>query len=157
MSQKQNQIIYAIALIVLGILLIALKGAVISYAMTVLGVVLIVLGVLDIVYKFTVKGIIELVAGIVLIVCGWLITTIVLYIVAALFVIYGVYHIYELVRQKAKGFNIWQTILIYLPACLEIVIGLLFFFQGFDWAFIVVGVVLLLEGVIELCSLLVKK
>jgi uncharacterized membrane protein HdeD (DUF308 family) len=126
--------------------------------MTILGVALIVLGVLDIVLaRLTIKGVIELVAGIVIIVCGWLIATIVLYIVAALFVIYGAYHIYELVAQRARGFNIWQTIAIYLPAVLEIVVGILLFLNQFDWIFIVAGVVFLIEGIVELVSLLVKK
>jgi uncharacterized membrane protein HdeD (DUF308 family) len=154
---KQNQIIYALALIVLGILFLVLKDEVIGIAMTILGVALIVVGVLDIIGKFTVQGIIEIAAGVVIIVCGWLITQIVLYILAALFVIYGVYHIYQLIKQKARGFSIWQTIALYLPAVIEIVIGVLLFLNGFGWVFIVVGVVFLVEGIVELATLLIKK
>ena len=61
----------ALAAIVIGALLIFMKGGVVSIAMTIAGVACIIFGILDVLNKKTTSGLTKLVAGVLVLVLGW--------------------------------------------------------------------------------------
>lgn len=141
--------IAAILTILIGVLFIVMKSGVIGVAMTVLGAVLIVLGLLDLLQKEIPPAVVKIVIGALIILFGWTITSAVLYIVAALALIYGVLLLYQLVKSRKKGSCLLDTLLGYAVPVLFIVIGLLLFFnQGgtLNWVFIVAGIFTVIEG-----------
>ena len=88
---KSNKFISAIIMIVIGALLIFLKGAIIGYLLTALGVALIVMGILDAVQKKDIPAcVIKCVIGALIIVGGWVFVAVILYILGALLVVVGV-------------------------------------------------------------------
>lgn len=152
---KRDSIIISLMSIAIGALFIILKGQVISIAMTAIGVLLIVNGIIHIVKDSDkVYGIILLCVGILIIVGGWLITTVILYILAVLFIIYGLLAVFAFFR----GANV--NVLYLIAPILMIVAGVLLFFNQkgtIDWVFIVEGIVLIVEGLFNLLSVLFIK
>ena len=148
-----SNLITAILTIVIGVLFVALKGGVIGIAMTVLGVGLIVWAVLDIIDKNNTSGIIKLVAGIVVIVFGWTLASIVLYVMAALLLVYAIYQLYELVTNKVK-----DVVKFIEPGVMALIAILLLFNQGgtIAWVFIVAGIFLIVEGALALMNCIKK-
>ena len=148
-----SNLITAILTIVIGVLFVALKGGVIGIAMTVLGVGLIVWAVLDIIDKNNTPGIIKLVAGIVVIVFGWTLASIVLYVMAALLLVYAIYQLYELVTNKVK-----DVVKFIEPGVMALIAILLLFNQGgtIAWVFIVAGIFLIVEGALALINCIKK-
>ncbi len=148
-----SNLITAILTIVIGVLFVALKGGVIGIAMTVLGVGLIVWAVLDIIDKNNTPGIIKLVAGIVVIVFGWTLASIVLYVMAALLLVYAIYQLYELITNKVKDFVKFIE-----PGVMAIIAILLLFNQGgtVAWVFTVAGIFLIVEGTLALINCIKK-
>lgn len=148
-----SNLITAILTIVIGVLFVALKGGVIGIAMTVLGVGLIVWAVLDIIDKNNTSGIIKLVAGIVVIVFGWTLASIVLYVMAALLLVYAVYQLYGLITDKVKDFVKFIE-----PSVMALIAILLLFNQGgtVAWVFIVAGIFLIVEGALALINCIKK-
>ena len=123
--------------------------------MTVLGVLLIVNGIIHLVGDTDkVYGIILICVGALIIVAGWLIATIVLYIIAVLFIIYGALMIYAFFKAgHASIINLIAPILM-------IVAGVLLFLNQkgtVDWVFIVEGIILVIEGAINLVAALATK
>lgn len=147
--------INAILTLLLGVLFIVLKQSVIKYAMTAFGIVMIVLAVLDLADRLVVPAIIKAVIGIMAIVFGLAIVDAALYIMAALLIIYGLVQIYELVRTHTKANKAGYTILIYAVPVASVAAGvcLLINMSGtVSWAFIVTGVILIIEGVLSLAD-----
>lgn len=147
--KKTEKLIAALLTVVFGILLIVLKGSIISILMTVLGVALIVLGVMDLIAKSTPSGVVKLVGGIVVIVCGWAIVSAVLYILAAILIIAGILLLYERIKSRFVCTTLWQTICEYAVPVVFLIIGaLLLFNQGntVNWVFIVSGVFTVIQG-----------
>ena len=148
-----SNLITAILTIVIGVLFVALKGGVIGIAMTVLGVGLIVWAVLDLIDKNNTSGIIKLIAGIVVIVFGWTLASIVLYVMAALLLVYAVYQLYQLITGKVKDFVKFIE-----PGVMALIAILLLFNQGgtIAWVFIVAGIFLIVEGALALINCIKK-
>lgn len=152
---KRDSIIIALMSIAIGVLFIIFKGGIIGIAMTVLGVLLIVNGIIHLVADTDkLYGIILICVGALIIIGGWLIATIVLYIIAVLFIIYGVLTIYAFVKAgHASLINLISPILM-------VVAGILLFLNQkgtVDWVFIVEGIILVIEGAINLVAALVTK
>ncbi|MBE7061022.1 MAG: hypothetical protein E7382_00630 [Clostridiales bacterium] len=141
-----SNLITAVLTIVLGALLIIFKGFILNIAMTIVGVGLIVWAVIDALDKKWTPAIIKGVAGVLLIVLGWLITGIILYVLAGLLLVYAVYQIYLLVTAKKKK---WE---LFVQPVLFALIAILFFLQGFGWAFVVAGIILVIQGILALIA-----
>ena len=93
--KKTEKIITALLTIALGVLLIVLRGKLVSILMTVVGVGLIAFGIMDLFDRLFPPAVIKLVVGLVVILCGWVIVGAVLYVVAALLIIAGILLLYE--------------------------------------------------------------
>lgn len=152
--------IASILTILLGVMFIVMKSGVIGITMTVLGTVLIVLGLIDLLQREIPTAVVKLVIGVLIIVFGWTIASAVIYIVAALVLIYGILLLYQLLKMRKKGSCLLDTLLGYAVPVLFIVIGLLLFFnQGgtLDWVFIVAGVFTVIDGGLMLIEAINKK
>lgn len=157
---KDNKLINGIIIAIIGLLLIILKNEVISIIATCFGVYFIVSGILTIVKnKKLVEGIIMIAIGAAVILFGWLLVQLVLYVIAALLVVYGIYTLYKCFKNKVKFKNPISMILFYAIPILYVVAGIcLFFNQGgvTSLAFIIAGIVLLVNGIIMIIDSLSK-
>ena len=157
---SNNQLIEGALTILLGILFLILQDKVITVAMTILGVVLIVLAVLDLLDHQTFPAIVKAVFGVVVLIFGWAITTAALYLLAAVLLIWGIYELYAKLKVHLKGNSVWLTVMLYIAPILNILLGLLLLFNQngtVAWVFIVTGVLLIVDGVMLLCSAFRKK
>ena len=150
-----SPILNAVLTILMGVLFIILKESVIKYALTVFGAVLVVLAVVDLIDHIIPAAIIKAVIGVLAIVFGWTLFSAALYILAALLIIYGLVQIYELARTHVKANRAGYTILIYAIPVASVAAGLCLLFNlsgTVAWAFILTGVLLIIEGVLSLAD-----
>lgn len=140
-----SNLITAILYVVAGILFCVFKGEIVNWIMTIIGVLYIVQGVLDILNKDLVKGVINGGIGVLIIVFGWLFATVASIIFGVLIIIKGAKELLECLKAKKK--NIFDLI----APIVTIIIGAMLIAGKFlDWFFIVVGVVFIINGVLEL-------
>lgn len=146
---KTQKILSAICVMALGVMLIVLRGDVISIAMTVLGIGCIALGILDLLRALIPPAVIKLVVGTIIIVCGWTLIGAVLYIVAGILLILGILLVYEKIKRRVQCGAWYTTLIEYAIPALCIVLGILLLFnQGntVGWVFVVSGSITVLEG-----------
>lgn len=147
--KKTEKIVSALLTIALGVLLIVLKGSVISILMTVLGVGLIAFGLVDLCNRLIPPAVVKIVVGAIVILCGWVIVEAVLYVLAAALLIVGILLIYEKIKNKSVCPTLWQTVCEYAVPVVFMLIGIfLLFNQGntVDWVFILSGAFTIIEG-----------
>ncbi len=154
MNKKENIISAAIA-IVIGLLLIILKGKVISIALTVVGVAILISAISDFIGKKTEGGIIKAVIGVCVLVFGWVFVELAFYILAAALIIMGITQIANIRKYGPHGVTLKDNALIYGKSIITALAGVcLLFNQGgtINGVFIVAGILLLVDGVMELIS-----
>ena len=147
--KKTEKIVSGLLTIALGVLLIVLKGSVVSILMTVLGVGLISFGIVDLCYQLIPPAVVKLVVGAIIILCGWVIVEAVLYVLAAALIILGVLILYEKIKCKAVCPTLWQTICDYAVPIVFILMGILLLFNKGStvaWVFVFSGVFTIIEG-----------
>ena len=145
--RKTEKIIAGLLTMAFGVLFILLKGEMVSALMTVLGVALVVFGVMDLIAKNVVAGVVKLVLAALVILFGWVFVHAVLYLLGAALLVVGILALYELIKKRvsfcSRDLKSW---LVYLKPVVCMLIGLLLFFNGFDWIFVLVGTVTVIEG-----------
>ncbi len=147
--KKPEKIVSALLTIALGVLLIILKGKVISILMTVLGLGLLALGIVELCNHLIPPAVVKLVSGALVILCGWVIVEAVLYLLAAALLILGILVIYEKIKSKNSAPTLWQTLCEYAVPVVFILIGIcLLFNQGntVNWVFVLSGAFTVVEG-----------
>ena len=144
--KKSEHIISAIFTIAIGVLLMIMKGEMISVFMTILGVSLIVLGLIDLLDKNIPFAVVKIVVGGVVIFFGWTIVSAVVYILAALVLIVGVLALYDCVRFRLRCIRGKEALKILIEPVVCILIGLVLFFNKWDWVFVLAGLFTILEG-----------
>lgn len=154
-----NDLITAVALIVIGALFIIYKSEIISIAMSIIGVTLIVLGIVDAVRKFVVSGVVKIAFGLLVLVAGWLFITLALYILGAFLLIAGITELYKLTKVKIKKMSLPVAMHIAQPIIYILVAICLFFNQGgaLSWVFTVSGIFLIIDGIVALIGAFDKK
>lgn len=152
---KENKIAGIVA-IVLGFLLLLLKGEVISIVLTVIGLLALVAAFSDWRNKNTNGAIVKAVIGVCILAFGWLFVNLALYIVAAVIVAVGLKKILDIKNSSPVNLSLQDKVMLYAKPGLTVLAGLILFFnQGgvIDWVFIVVGVLLIVEGFLELLEM----
>ena len=148
-------------MIAVGLCLMVLRGGIIGILLTVLGVAIIVSGIIDAVQrKDGVLCAIKCVIGAVLIAGGWLFLSVMLYIVGAMLVVFGVLWIIKLARRYTKGSTALETIRLYFVPCICLLVGVCLFFNGtaiVDLAFIIAGALLVIDGLVYLINVIKGK
>ncbi len=151
--KNTNKMITAVVAIIVGILFIAMKGEVISLAMTALGIAAVVMGILDITKSESKGGVIKLVVGALIITFGWLFTSVMLYIIAALMIIYCIGNLVASLKTDGYPMSTVQAIRTYAKPVIGLVAGAcLLLNQGrtVSWAFVIAGIVFVAEGIMML-------
>ena len=147
--KKSERLITALITIALGVLLIVLRGDLISILMTVVGLGLIAFGIMDLIDNRIPPAVVKLVGGVVVIVCGWVIVEAVLYLVAGALLIAGILLLYEKIKNHSRCATLFYTLCEYAVPVVFLVIGtLLMFNQGntVKWVFIFGGIFTIIEG-----------
>ena len=146
-----NALIYALLYIVVGILFCIYKGAVARWIVIAIGVLLIVQGVLDMVNRRLVQGILEAAIGVLAIVFAAAIAAWAIIILGVILLLWAVLRLFD---STIKG----PLTLLYIVGA--IVLGVLMIVQPFtaaDWFFILLGVLLIIEGILCLIPASAKK
>ncbi len=142
----------AIASVVLGILLIILKNDVISIALTVLGAAVLISAIVDFTGKRTNSAVIQAVIGVCILVFGWVFVNLALYVFAAALLIVGLLQIINIGKSGA-GRPAKAGLAVYFKPAVTVLAGacLLLNQSGtIAWVFVVSGILLIAEGVLEL-------
>ena len=151
-SINQDKLWAAILTMVLGVLFLAFRSGMLNILFTVVGVVLILVGIITLFNKQWANGIIYTVVGIVVITCGWTIVDIALLIIGIVAIGYAIYMVIsDFNKYKTlKGMPLANAIL--APLCL-LVVGILLITSKWvlsDAIFIVLGIIMILDGVFML-------
>ena len=137
--------------IIMGILLIVSPGETLNLAMKIIGIFFVVSGTLDVVRKNFMGGAVSLVIGIAILVLGGQALDILLLVLGILIAVKGTITLFEVLSKKRKN-----ALEVVFPI-LSIIVGLaLAFGKGFDYIMLVVGVLLVIDGVIGLIGALKK-
>lgn len=145
--KKDSQLLIRIGMIVLGVLFVFMQSGVIHTAITLIAAVLLLSAILDLVRKQTNSGVVKGVVAVCVMVFGWLFVELALYLIAALLLFYGVSQLIRTVKEKPVGY------LPYAVPVFSLIAGCcLLFNQGgtVDWIFVVVGIVLIVDGVLSM-------
>lgn len=140
---SMNTLLTALAYVVIGILLIWLKGGSINILMTIIGALFILAGIADIfASKQLIDGVVKIAIGIAIIIFGWALVNIALIVLGVLLILKG---ILDFLKIFKKG------ILSALPALATILIGILIICAKWvDVLFIVAGIVFVINGILVL-------
>lgn len=160
MNKKQNDLAFAAVSLVLGILLVFMKGSVISIALTVAGVALIISAVFDILHSKTTPAIIKGVIGVCILVFGWLFINLALYIVGGFMIASGLMQIIGRSNKNSVRYSQKQETIELIKSIALILTGAcLLFNQGaaIDWVFIVTGALFIVQGVLGLAEAAKKQ
>lgn len=147
MKAKNNKMIQAIAYLVIGILFCVFQSGMLGWLMTAVGVLLVVMGISDALSKDLVSAIIKIAVGILIALGGWLFVGIVLLILGIVVIINGAKQLLSALKPKNK--DIKELII----AIVTIVFGVMLVVSKWamiDWLFIIIGVLIALEGLLML-------
>ncbi len=142
-KSKTNDIISALLYIAVGILLCVFRAGLLNWAMTAIGIVMIVVGVLKALKKEVISGVILAAVGVVLIMGGWMFVDIILLILGAVLAVNGLLDLFRALKRK----NVASTV----AAVITMVVGVALIISKWallDWLFIIIGAVLIVDGVL---------
>lgn len=146
-----NSMISAVMYVVIGILFCTLRSGMLNIVMSLIGALLMVMGVINIlINKNNIAGILNIAIGLLVILGGWL------FIKAAL-IIFGVMIILKGLMNLLNSLK-FKTVLGVLSAVITMVVGILVIFSNWlDVLFLVLGVILIINGILTLVSSAIKK
>ena len=152
MNQKEN-VASALGSILLGILLIVMKGKIITADITLLAIFVIVGDIMDFVSGLVNYGCVKSVDGICILVFGWVFASLAFYILAAGIILMGLLQISSIKNTRPVKLTVGDRLLVYFKPGLMVGAGacLLFNQSGtIAWAFIATGVLLVINGIMTL-------
>lgn len=152
MAKKTNSELFSSLLyIIIGVLLVIFRSQTLGWAMTIAGIVFVISGILDLVKKNWTGGAVSLIIGIAILILGWLAAKIVLLVLGILIAIKGIVALIDVLKKKDK------SVLEIIYPILSIVVGIMLAFgNALDIMIIIVGVLLIVDGVIGLLGSLKK-
>ena len=152
MAKKSNSELFSSLLyIIIGVLLIVFRSQTLGWAMTIVGALFVLSGILDLIRMNWAGGAVSLIIGILILVLGWAAAQIVLLVLGILIAVKGVVALIDVLKRKNPG------VLAVLYPVLSIVVGLMLAFgNALDMMIIIVGVLLIVDGVIGLLGSLKK-
>ncbi len=152
MAKKSNSELFSSLLyIIIGALLVIFRSETLGWAMTIAGIIFVISGILDLIKKNWAGGAVSLIIGLVILILGWAAAQIVLLVLGILIAIKGVVALIDALKQKKK------SLLGILFPILSVVVGLMLAFgNALDIMIIIVGVLLIVDGIIGLIGSLKK-
>ena len=150
-NKKNSELFSSVLYLIVGLLLIIFRSETIGWAMTIAGIVFIVSGILDLVKKNWAGGGVSLVIGIAILVLGWVAAAIVLLVLGILIAIKGIVALINVFKKDKKN------ALDFVFPALTVVVGLMLAFgNALDVMIIIVGVLLMIDGIIGVVGSLKK-
>lgn len=150
-KRASSELVSSLLFLTVGILMVVFRSQMLQWAMTFVGAVFIISGILDVARKNTAGGAVSLIIGIAILVLGWTVTQIVLLTLGVLIAVKGLMALIK-VTQKKK-----QTAAEIIFPILTIVLGLMLAFgNALDYMIIIVGILLIVDGVIGLIGCIKK-
>ncbi len=148
MAKKSNSELFSSLLyIIIGVLLVIFRSQTLGWAMTIAGIIFVISGILDLVKKNWAGGAVSLIIGIAILILGWAAAQIVLLVLGILIAIKGVVALIDALKQSKK------SVLGILFPVLSVVVGLMLAFgNALDIMIIIVGILLVVDGIIGLLS-----
>lgn len=147
---KKENVAMSLSLIVIGILLCIFKSDTVHFAFTIAGIILIGYGIFDVFKKNTQGGIIKIVSGAVLVLFGWLLIVVALILVGVFFTIIGIMDFSHLNDTLSRCHSLGEKMLNFFLTVVKMTLGLLLIINSFfalDIIFIIIGAVLILDGI----------
>lgn len=158
--RRKEDIISAIISMLIGVMLVVMKGQVVSIAITVFAVIVMISAVIDLVNKLTNSAIAKAVIGVCLLIFGWVFVSVALYLLAAGIIIFGLLRIVNMHKILPEDLTHDQKLFAYIRPAITVLAGIcLLFNQGgaVDWVFILTGILLVAEGVLDVADALKKQ
>jgi uncharacterized membrane protein HdeD (DUF308 family) len=144
-KQKNSEIYSALLYIIVGALLVIFRSETLGWAMTFAGVFFIISGILDITKNNMAGGAVSIIIGIVILILGWTVAKIVLLVLGIMIAIKGIIALCRVLMQKRTNLA-----MILYPS-FSIIIGfMLAFGNGLDVIIVIVGALLISDGVLGL-------
>ena len=152
LTKKTNSELFSSVLyIIIGLLLVIFRSQTLGWAMTIAGIIFVISGILDLVKKNWTGGAVSLIIGLVILILGWTAAQIVLLVLGILIAIKGVVALIDVLKKSDKN------VLGILYPVLSIVVGLMLAFgNALDIMIVIVGVLLIIDGIIGLIGSLKK-
>ena len=146
MAKKPNFKLFSSLLnIIIGALLVIFRSQTLEWAMTIAGIVFVISGIHDLDQENWAGGAVSLIIGIAILILGWAFAQIVLLVLGILIAIKGIVALIDMLKKTSKG------LLEIIYPILSIVVGLMLAFgNALDIMIIIVGVLLIVDGVIDL-------
>ena len=157
--KKLQKLMPSLFTILVGVLFVMLKSAVIPIAIKVIGIGLVVLAVLALFSRNAPSCIVYAVMAVLVFVAGGLFVNVAFYVVAAVLLIRGVTQLYALVTDKSIRSSV-LTLILFIAPLLNIAAGvclLLDLSATLSWIFILVGIMLIIDGVLSLADVIEGK
>lgn len=151
-AKKTNSELFSSLLyILLGVLLVVFKSQTLGWAMTIAGIFFVISGALDLIKKNWTGGAVSLIIGIAILVLGWAAAKIVLLVLGIMIAIKGIVAFIDVCKQKKKN-----ALQILFPI-LTVIVGLMLAFgNALDIMIIIVGVLLIVDGILGFIGSLKK-
>lgn len=146
LDTSKDTLIASALYILVGVLFCLLRSSMLEIMMTVVGVLFIMYGVFRALEKDWIPCVIAVAAGVAIIVCGWTVAEIVLLILGIVLIVKGLLDLYNAANRHSGLYAV-------LGAVLTVLVGILLIVSKFaviDWLFIVMGVILIIDGVLFL-------
>ena len=147
--KKSEKVIAAVLTMIIGVLLMVLKGRFIGVVAVVAGISLIVLGLVDLFGGGVAPAVVKIVVGVMIIICGFAVVRAVVYVVSAVLLITGILLIYDKLKNGTRCMDMPQKMVeIALPSVC-IFIGILLLFHNaklMNLIFVVCGILSLIAG-----------
>lgn len=153
MTHNNQTTIAGIIYIVFGILCIAFRGGIISFAAFCVGIAFIVFGILQLVNELVVSGTVMLILGIAILCAGWFMVSVLFYMIAIAMIVYGIVRLTDFFKTRAVNDTIFRPEA--LRPILLIICGIVFMFnQGgtISVIFIFVGILLIISGILAIAE-----
>ena len=147
--KKSERIIAAILTMVVGVLLIALKGKFIGVIAAVAGVALVVLGIVDLFGGSVPPAVIKIAVGVLIVVCGFAVVRAVVYVIAAALLIAGTLFLYDKLKNGVRCMETPHKICEIIIPSVCLLIGVLLLFHNvklMNLLLIICGILSLVEG-----------
>ncbi len=150
-KKSKSELFSSLLYIAIGVLLMIFRSQTLGWAMTIAGIIFIISGILDIVKKNWAGGAVSLIIGIAILVLGWVAAKIVLLVLGILIAIKGIVASIDVLKKSKKN-----ALEVVFPI-LSVIVGLMLAFgNGLDIMILIVGALLLIDGVIGLIGALKK-
>ena len=155
-------LISAAVKLALGILFVILKAEVVGICITLLGVALVVMAILDLFHGDIASGIIKILLAVAVLLIGWLLLEVAIIVLGIVLLVYSIIDIVRIIvaAVKYKEIKIAAFVLGLIEPALALVASAFLITSGgaaIEWAVIVAGIVLIVNGVIGVVRAIVPE